>query len=786
MSVKLHGPTVDGALTVDTSDIQAGAVTGAKVVEKAIGELEPVAVALDHADASPVTLLVSNASNDRILLVRGVATEAAAGGPDVDIGSESNLVAIVEDFAEGAWAVGDRFEGLVVLPAGEALVATIAAAGTAGAFDIQIISLTPTIRTAQIAADAVTGAKLGEKALGEIEAVAVALDHADGSPAELLAADANLDRLVWVRAVATEAAAGEPDVDVGSATTDPNGVVDDFAAGAWVLGDRFEGFLILPKTEALVATIAAAGTAGAFSLYIVALTPTVQAGQIADGAVTTAKIAADAVTGAKIVEKALGEIEAAAVALDHADGSPAELLAADANSDRLVWVRAVATEAAAGEPDIDVGSATTDPNGIVDDFAAGAWALGDRFEGFIVLPKTEALVATIAAAGTAGAFDVYVTVLTQTVQTAQLANDAVTTAKILDANVTDAKLASKIVKDDGSQAIGWVDLTGAGADAETVTVQGRVYELDTHDAETITGDVRVDVSGGSTVKSQGTLTLNSNPGDAETVTIDGKVYTLELVLTDVDGHVLIGGTASITLDNLIDAINLGAGAGTDYAAATTLHPTVSAAAGAADTMVATAKEGGTAGDAIATTEGLVDVASTWDAGTLGTTTAGVDPTVGECVTALVTAINADVDRVVDAYDGGTNTVLLIARAAGATNYTLAETLGAGVVSGAAMVNAVADDYREVYAMTKTITAADVTVTTDTNGTILVAAIPITAAPTIWVVQCRSSAGVLKALANCEFVWRQFNANFRGLELKENQNGATNLAENDTLSVMVVV
>lgn len=121
-----------------------------------------------------------------------------------------------------------------------------------------------------------------------------------------------------------------------------------------------------------------------------------EAGDVPDGSLTLAKLAFD-----------LGDVQAAAVVLDHADSSPKTLLASNANVDRIVFVEAIATEAAAGGPDIDVGSATTAPTGIIDDFNAGAWAIGDRFRGLIRLPAGEALVATIAAAGTAGALNVY-------------------------------------------------------------------------------------------------------------------------------------------------------------------------------------------------------------------------------------------------------------------------------------------------------------------------------------------------------------------------------------------
>jgi len=137
------------------------------------------------------------------------------------------------------------------------------------------------------------------------------------------------------------------------------------------------------------------------------------------------------------------------------------------------------------------------------------------------------------------------------------------------------------------------------------------------------GDDPADLFESGGVASTGVLTLALNAGNTETVTIDTKVYTFQTVLTDVDGNVLIGATPSDSLDNLIAAINLDpAGAGTLYAASMTLHPTVSAAAGAGDTMDATAKFTGTVGDTIATTETLAGAGNQWGAAVLG---GGADP-----------------------------------------------------------------------------------------------------------------------------------------------------------------
>jgi hypothetical protein len=109
------------------------------------------------------------------------------------------------------------------------------------------------------------------------------------------------------------------------------------------------------------------------------------------------------------------------------------------------------------------------------------------------------------------------------------------------------------------------------------------------------------------------LTLAANAANTETVTTGTKTYIFQTVLTDVDGNVLIGATASDSIDNLIAAITLGAGSGSLYAASTTANGFVTAAAGGGDTMDATALAGGTQGNSIATTETLAAGGSQWGA-----------------------------------------------------------------------------------------------------------------------------------------------------------------------------
>ena len=83
-------------------------------------------------------------------------------------------------------------------------------------------------------------------------------------------------------------------------------------------------------------------------------------------------------------------------------------------------------------------------------------------------------------------------------------------------------------------------------------------------------NLRVEQS--DTAFARGVLTLTGQPLDGETVTIGAKIYTYQTALTNVDGNVLIGVDEGDSLDNLASAMNLTAGSGTKYAAATTAHP----------------------------------------------------------------------------------------------------------------------------------------------------------------------------------------------------------------------
>lgn len=130
----------------------------------------------------------------------------------------------------------------------------------------------------------------------------------------------------------------------------------------------------------------------------------------------------------------------------------------------------------------------------------------------------------------------------------------------------------------------------------------------------VSGDLPVLVISG-VVAAFGTLTTTGTLNSADTVTIDGKTYTIQAVLTNVDGNVLKGATVADTLTNLKNAINVnGVGTpGTDFAAATTAHPTVTATS-TATTLVVTASTSGVNGNAIATTASSAN--ATWGGATL--------------------------------------------------------------------------------------------------------------------------------------------------------------------------
>ena len=102
------------------------------------------------------------------------------------------------------------------------------------------------------------------------------------------------------------------------------------------------------------------------------------------------------------------------------------------------------------------------------------------------------------------------------------------------------------------------------------------------------------------------LTLTGVPSNAETLTLGGKVYTFQTTLTNVDGNIQIGADELETAANIIAAVNLGAGAGTAYAAATTANPHVYAENGGAGVVNVVAKVPGVIGNYVPVAEGMTN------------------------------------------------------------------------------------------------------------------------------------------------------------------------------------
>ena len=110
-----------------------------------------------------------------------------------------------------------------------------------------------------------------------------------------------------------------------------------------------------------------------------------------------------------------------------------------------------------------------------------------------------------------------------------------------------------------------------------------------------------------------TLTFSGIPSANDMVIIGANAYTYVASLTGTGYQILIGGTVTSCINNLISAINGASGKGTTYSINTDPNTQVSAVI-SGSTMIVTAIVGGTIGNSIATTETSSVLA--WGAGTL--------------------------------------------------------------------------------------------------------------------------------------------------------------------------
>lgn len=148
------------------------------------------------------------------------------------------------------------------------------------------------------------------------------------------------------------------------------------------------------------------------------------------------------------------------------------------------------------------------------------------------------------------------------------------------------------------------------------SVVAAINELDT---ESSLVDSGTPVNG---VAAQGTLTMDTQPTVGDTMTIGSKTYTFTTDGTAAsDGEIDVGSDLADCKTLVPAAIN-----GTD--GINTANADVTCSAFTGDDAVLTAAVKGVAGNSLATTETFTAVTNVFDATTLGTTTAGVDGTVG--------------------------------------------------------------------------------------------------------------------------------------------------------------
>jgi hypothetical protein len=217
-------------------------------------------------------------------------------------------------------------------------------------------------------------------------------------------------------------------------------------------------------------------------------------------------------------------------------------------------------------------------------------------------------------------------------------------------------------------ASGVLTIAGVCIDGETIDIGDDRYEFAADTAQSIDGasDFAIDITS-YTTKSQGTLTVDTQPTAGDTMTIGSKTYTFVPNGTaNSDGEISVGtdlATAQANIENALDGSD-----GHNVA-----HTQVTMAAFATNDAVITAIIGGTAGDSIATTETFTAGTNVFDAATLGTTTAGVDCTAANAVTAIVAEVTAHDTQGVGAADGAGDTVDLTADTKGVAGNSIATT-----------------------------------------------------------------------------------------------------------------
>lgn len=230
-----------------------------------------------------------------------------------------------------------------------------------------------------------------------------------------------------------------------------------------------------------------------------------------------------------------------------------------------------------------------------------------------------------------------------------------------------------------------LNISGVVLDGQTVAINNPavtgtdVYEFCADVALTKTTSTNKVVNINTyTTKATDTLTVATQPTIADTMTIGTKLYTFVANgAATVDGGISVGTDLASAKLAIVAAIN-----GTD--GINTPHPLVTASAFNVNVCTITALIGGTAGNAIATTETFFTAGNEFSAATLAT---GANCSNTNAVTALVAAITANDTQGVGAVDATGGVITLTADVAGivGNSIILAETLTNGAFAAGAIL-----------------------------------------------------------------------------------------------------
>lgn len=161
--------------------------------------------------------------------------------------------------------------------------------------------------------------------------------------------------------------------------------------------------------------------------------------------------------------------------------------------------------------------------------------------------------------------------------------------------------------------------------ASAIGVVSASYPNDSKLEQAIIYAEKIKTPSTAAVKATTTLTSTGVAADGNTITIGGRTYTLVTTLDNATANqIFIGGSASITLDNIKAALSpTQIGSGTQWSTPTVPHSEILCGAKTATTLVVTASRTGVAGNSIATTKVAANFA--WTGATMSGGVEGTGP-----------------------------------------------------------------------------------------------------------------------------------------------------------------